>query len=264
MADGWADPVTVVPFPQYLDALGAASVSDLLRTALRDGAAILVADMSATSWCDPAGLDALTRLIRHRRRQAAPSAPSPRRAVRSAPARAAASATWAARSAMAALTGSAVTTAAGKSAREGFASAQRYPCRRAARPWRSRQQPASPPGESDLRRIGVSPRQPPALGWHQTAASLGRPAQQGWTGRQRTSEPRDADQPRCPGCPGREPRRERGWSCSRDQAVGASPPPGRRPRTSSVTTSSGHQAEAGDSRPESRVAACRPSMRMDA
>ncbi len=56
-----AGPVTVVPFPKYLDASGAADMSDQIRAALRDGATVLVADMSATSWCDRAGLDALIR-----------------------------------------------------------------------------------------------------------------------------------------------------------------------------------------------------------
>jgi anti-anti-sigma factor len=58
---GRAGPVTVVPFPEHLDASGAAAMSDQIRAALRDGATVLVADMSATSWCDRAGLDALIR-----------------------------------------------------------------------------------------------------------------------------------------------------------------------------------------------------------
>jgi anti-anti-sigma regulatory factor len=56
---GWAGPVTVVPFPEHLDASSAVTVSDLLRSLLGDGASALVADMSATSACDRAGLDAL-------------------------------------------------------------------------------------------------------------------------------------------------------------------------------------------------------------
>ncbi len=57
----WASPVAVVAAPENLDASAAAGISDQIRAALRDGAAVLVADMSATSWCDRAGLDALTR-----------------------------------------------------------------------------------------------------------------------------------------------------------------------------------------------------------
>jgi PAS domain S-box-containing protein len=60
-AVGWAGPVAVVPSPEHLNASGAAGMGDQIRAALRDGAAVLVADMSATSWCDRAGLDALIR-----------------------------------------------------------------------------------------------------------------------------------------------------------------------------------------------------------
>jgi anti-anti-sigma factor len=57
----WTGPVTVVPFPDHLDASGAAGMSDRLRAAFSDGPAVLVADLSATSSCDRAGLDLLIR-----------------------------------------------------------------------------------------------------------------------------------------------------------------------------------------------------------
>ena len=58
---GRAGPVAVLPLPTHLDASSAGGVSERLRSALGDGAAVLVADMSATAWCDRAGLDALIR-----------------------------------------------------------------------------------------------------------------------------------------------------------------------------------------------------------
>lgn len=56
-----ARPVAVVPFPRHLDAWGAVGMTDRIRAALSDGGTVLVADMSATSWCSRAGLDALIR-----------------------------------------------------------------------------------------------------------------------------------------------------------------------------------------------------------
>jgi anti-anti-sigma factor len=51
----------VVTFPEHVDAENAVSLGDQLRAALRNGAPTVVADMSATAWCDHAGADALIR-----------------------------------------------------------------------------------------------------------------------------------------------------------------------------------------------------------
>ena len=58
---GRAGPIAVLPLPPHLDAANAGGLNERLRSALRDGAVVLVADMSATAWCDPGGLDALMR-----------------------------------------------------------------------------------------------------------------------------------------------------------------------------------------------------------
>jgi anti-anti-sigma factor len=60
-AADWPGPVALLQFPEHLDGSGAADMSSQVRAALRDGAAVLVADMSATSSCDRAGLDVLIR-----------------------------------------------------------------------------------------------------------------------------------------------------------------------------------------------------------
>jgi len=51
--------IAVVAFPEHVDAASAASIGDQLRAALGNGAAVVIADLSATAWCDRAGVDAL-------------------------------------------------------------------------------------------------------------------------------------------------------------------------------------------------------------
>lgn len=64
MTDGivpaeWTGRFAVVAFPEHVDAANAASIGDQLRAALGEGAAVVIADMSATALCDDAGGDAL-------------------------------------------------------------------------------------------------------------------------------------------------------------------------------------------------------------
>jgi anti-anti-sigma factor len=66
MADGkepvaWPDGRVVVAFPEHVDMSNAAQVRDQLLGVLDRGAAVVIADMSATAWCDYAGVDALAR-----------------------------------------------------------------------------------------------------------------------------------------------------------------------------------------------------------
>jgi anti-anti-sigma factor len=56
---GWTGRLVVVASPEHVDAASAASIGDQLRAAFSKGAAVVIADMSATSWCDRAGVDAL-------------------------------------------------------------------------------------------------------------------------------------------------------------------------------------------------------------
>jgi anti-anti-sigma factor len=51
----------VVTFPEYVDAPDAARIGEQLLAALGSGAITLIADMSATVWCDQAGVDAVAR-----------------------------------------------------------------------------------------------------------------------------------------------------------------------------------------------------------
>ena len=50
-----------MPFPEHLDAASAASAGEQMRAAISDRAAVVIADLSATSSCDRAGADALIR-----------------------------------------------------------------------------------------------------------------------------------------------------------------------------------------------------------
>jgi anti-anti-sigma factor len=64
MADGivpadWNGRFAVVAFPEHVDAATAADTGAQLRAALGKGAAVVIADMSATTWCDRAGGDTL-------------------------------------------------------------------------------------------------------------------------------------------------------------------------------------------------------------
>ncbi len=55
----WTGRVAVVAFPERVDAASAASLSEQLRATLGKGPAMVIADMSATAWCDRAGVDVL-------------------------------------------------------------------------------------------------------------------------------------------------------------------------------------------------------------
>jgi anti-anti-sigma factor len=57
----WPDRWTVVTFPERVGTPDAARIGAQLLAALSDGAATLIADMSATVWCDPAGVEAVAR-----------------------------------------------------------------------------------------------------------------------------------------------------------------------------------------------------------
>jgi anti-anti-sigma factor len=64
MTDGivpaeWTGRFALVAFPEHVNAASAASIGDQLRAALGKGAAVVIADLSATEWCDRAGVDAL-------------------------------------------------------------------------------------------------------------------------------------------------------------------------------------------------------------
>jgi len=66
MTDGitpteWTGRVAVVAFPDHVDAAAADSIIDQLLAALGNGAAVVIADMSATESCDRSGMDALLR-----------------------------------------------------------------------------------------------------------------------------------------------------------------------------------------------------------
>jgi anti-anti-sigma factor len=57
----WADLPTVVTFPEHVDVSNAAQVREQLLAEFDRGAAVVIADMSATASCDDAGVDALAR-----------------------------------------------------------------------------------------------------------------------------------------------------------------------------------------------------------
>jgi anti-anti-sigma factor len=57
----WSDLPTVVAFPEHFDASNAAQIREQLLTAFDRGAAVVIADMSATTSCDDVGVDALAR-----------------------------------------------------------------------------------------------------------------------------------------------------------------------------------------------------------
>ena len=57
----WSDRWALVTFPERVGAPDAARIGEQLLAALSSGAATLIADMSATVWCDPAGVDAVAR-----------------------------------------------------------------------------------------------------------------------------------------------------------------------------------------------------------
>jgi anti-sigma B factor antagonist len=57
----WAGRRAVVAFPEQVDMSTAAQIREQLLAALDGGAAVVIADMSATAWCDNVGVDALVR-----------------------------------------------------------------------------------------------------------------------------------------------------------------------------------------------------------
>jgi PAS domain S-box-containing protein len=70
MTDGMApagrtDVSAVVVFPEQVDERTAAEAGDQLVAAFRRGAEVVVADLSGTTWCDQAGVEALMRAYRY-------------------------------------------------------------------------------------------------------------------------------------------------------------------------------------------------------
>ncbi len=56
-----SESLAVVSFPERVDVSNADWLRDQLLTAINHGAVVVIADMSATAWCDHAGADALAR-----------------------------------------------------------------------------------------------------------------------------------------------------------------------------------------------------------
>ena len=66
MAEGkepvvWAGRRAVVAFPEHVDMSNAAQIREQLQAVFDHGAAVVIADMSATAWCDYVGVDAVAR-----------------------------------------------------------------------------------------------------------------------------------------------------------------------------------------------------------
>ena len=60
----WIGQVAVVTLPAEIDVTNADTVREELLSVLNQGAALLVADLSTTSFCDSAGVSALVRTFR--------------------------------------------------------------------------------------------------------------------------------------------------------------------------------------------------------
>jgi anti-sigma B factor antagonist len=60
----WIGQVAVVTLPPEIDVTNADMVREELASALNHGAALLIADLSKTSFCDSAGVSALVRTFR--------------------------------------------------------------------------------------------------------------------------------------------------------------------------------------------------------
>ncbi len=60
----WIGQVAVVTLPTEIDVTNADTVREELLSALNQGAALLIADLSKTSFCDSAGVSALVRTFR--------------------------------------------------------------------------------------------------------------------------------------------------------------------------------------------------------
>ena len=57
----WAGRRAVVAFPEHVDMSNAAQIREQLLAVFDRGAAVVIADMSATAWCDYVGVDAVAR-----------------------------------------------------------------------------------------------------------------------------------------------------------------------------------------------------------
>jgi anti-sigma B factor antagonist len=60
----WISQVAVVTLPEEIDVTNAEMVREELLSVMNQGAALLVADMSKTNFCDSAGVSALVRTFR--------------------------------------------------------------------------------------------------------------------------------------------------------------------------------------------------------
>lgn len=60
----WIGQVAVVTLPPEIDVTNADMVREELASVLNEGAALLIADLSKTSFCDSAGVSALVRTFR--------------------------------------------------------------------------------------------------------------------------------------------------------------------------------------------------------
>ena len=60
----WIGQVAVVTLPAEIDVTNADTVRDELLAALNQGAVLLIADMSQTSFCDSSGVSAMVRVFR--------------------------------------------------------------------------------------------------------------------------------------------------------------------------------------------------------
>jgi anti-anti-sigma factor len=70
MVDGkepvaWVGRRAVVAFPEHVDMSNAAQTREQLRAVFDRGAAVVIADMSATVWCDDVGVDAVAQACQH-------------------------------------------------------------------------------------------------------------------------------------------------------------------------------------------------------
>jgi anti-sigma B factor antagonist len=61
----WIGQVAVVTLPVEIDVTNADTIGEELLAALNQSAALLVADMSKTVFCDSSGVSALVRVFRH-------------------------------------------------------------------------------------------------------------------------------------------------------------------------------------------------------
>ena len=60
----WAGRRAVVALPEHVGASNAGQIREELLSVIDGGATVLIADMTATAWCDHAGADAVVRAFR--------------------------------------------------------------------------------------------------------------------------------------------------------------------------------------------------------